>query len=71
MGDPMAARDLQLQLQAELDPEFHIVRLLGEGSVAQVYLTRPWAGPTSSTSLKYIVAGDARFTTITVAVTPM
>ena len=40
MGDTMAATDLQLQLQAELDPEFHIVRLLGEGSVAQVYLAR-------------------------------
>ena len=30
----MAAPDLQIQLQAELDSEFHIVRLLGEGSVA-------------------------------------
>ena len=38
MGDPMAAPDLQIQLQAELGSEFHIVRLLGEGSVAQVYL---------------------------------
>ena len=36
----MAAPDLQIQLQAELDSEFHIVRLLGEGSVAQVYLAR-------------------------------
>ena len=27
----MAAPDLQIQLQAELDSEFHIVRLLGEG----------------------------------------
>ena len=34
----MAAPDLQIQLQAELGSEFHIVRLLGEGSVAQVYL---------------------------------
>ena len=36
----MAAPDLQVQLQSELDPELHIVRLLGEGSVAQVYLAR-------------------------------
>ena len=36
----MAATDLQIQLQAELDPEFQIVRLLGEGSVAQVYMAR-------------------------------
>ena len=36
----MAAPDLKIQLQAELDSEFHIVRLLGEGSVAQVYLAR-------------------------------
>ncbi len=36
----MAEPDLQGQLQAELDPEFQIVRLLGEGSVAQVYLAR-------------------------------
>ena len=36
----MAAPDLQVQLQAELDSEFHILRLLGEGSVAQVYLAR-------------------------------
>ena len=36
----MAAPDLQIQLQAELDSEFQIVRLLGEGSVAQVYLAR-------------------------------
>ena len=36
----MAEPDLQIQLQAELDSEFHIVRLLGEGSVAQVYLAR-------------------------------
>ena len=39
-GDPLAEPDLQGQLQAELDPEFEIVRLLGEGSVAQVYLAR-------------------------------
>ena len=38
--DPMPAPDLQLQLQAELDSEFDILRLLGEGSVAQVYLAR-------------------------------
>ena len=36
----MAEPDLQGHLQAELDPEFQIVRLLGEGSVAQVYLAR-------------------------------
>ena len=36
----MAAPDLQIQLQAELDSEFQIVRLLGEGSVAHVYLAR-------------------------------
>ena len=36
----MPAPDLQLQLQAELDSEFDILRLLGEGSVAQVYLAR-------------------------------
>ncbi len=36
----MAASDLQIQLQAELDSEFQIVRLVGEGSVAQVYLAR-------------------------------
>ena len=36
----MAEPDLRIQLQAELDPEFQIVRLLGEGSVAQVYLAR-------------------------------
>ena len=36
----MAEPDLQTQLQAELDSEFQIVRLLGEGSVAQVYLAR-------------------------------
>ncbi len=38
--DPMAAPDRQSQLQAELDSEFQIVRLLGEGSVAQIYLAR-------------------------------
>ena len=42
-GDPMAAPDLQIQLQAELDSEFQIVRLVGEGSVAQVYLARELA----------------------------
>jgi serine/threonine protein kinase len=36
----MAAPDLQIQLQEELDSEFQILRLLGEGSVAQVYLAR-------------------------------
>ncbi len=36
----MAAPDQQIQLQADLDSEFQIVRLLGEGSVAQVYLAR-------------------------------
>ena len=39
----MAARDLEIQLQAELGPEFHVVRLLGEGSVARVYLAREQA----------------------------
>ncbi len=39
----MAAPDLQIQLQAELDSEFQIVRLVGEGSVAQVYLARELA----------------------------
>jgi serine/threonine-protein kinase len=36
----MAEPDLQIQLQAELDSEFQIVRLVGDGSVAQVYLAR-------------------------------
>ena len=36
----MAAPDQQSQLQAELDSEFHVLRLLGEGSVAKVYLAR-------------------------------
>ena len=36
----MAEPDLRIQLQAELDSEFQIVRLVGEGSVAQVYLAR-------------------------------
>jgi serine/threonine-protein kinase len=36
----MPAPDLQIQLQADLDSEFQIIRLLGEGSVAQVYLAR-------------------------------
>ena len=36
----MAAPDLQLRLQAELDSEFQILRLLGEGSMARVYLAR-------------------------------
>jgi serine/threonine protein kinase len=36
----MAAPDPQIPLKAELEPEFQIVRLLGEGSVAQVYLAR-------------------------------
>jgi serine/threonine protein kinase len=36
----MAAPDQQIQLQEELDSEFQIVRLLGEGSVAQIYLAR-------------------------------
>ena len=40
MIDPMASPDLQIQLQEELDSEFQILRLLGEGSVAQVYLAR-------------------------------
>ena len=36
----MAAPDPQILLKAELEPEFQIVRLLDEGSVAQVYLAR-------------------------------
>ena len=36
----MAESDLQIHLQAELDSEFQIIRLLGEGSVAQIYLAR-------------------------------
>ena len=42
-GDPMAGTDHQTKLQEELDSEFHIVRLLGESSVAQVYLAREHA----------------------------
>ncbi len=36
----MAAPDHQTQLQAELAPEFQIVRLLGEGAMARVYVAR-------------------------------
>jgi len=36
----MAAPDHQTQLQAELAPEFTIVRLLGEGAMARVYVAR-------------------------------
>jgi serine/threonine-protein kinase len=36
----MAATESQTRLQAELDSEFQIVRLLGGGSVAEVYLAR-------------------------------
>jgi serine/threonine-protein kinase len=36
----MAAPDPQTQLQAEMAPEFQIVRLLGEGSMARVYVAR-------------------------------
>ena len=36
----MADQERQTQLQAELAPDFQIVRLLGEGSVAHVYLAR-------------------------------
>ncbi len=36
----MAAQDHLTQLQAELDPEFQIVRLLGEGAMARVYVAR-------------------------------
>lgn len=39
----MAESDRQIQLQAELDSEFQIVRVLGEGSVAHVYLAREQA----------------------------
>lgn len=39
-GDPMAEADHQTQLQAELDSEFQIVRVLGGGSMAEVYLAR-------------------------------
>ena len=36
----MAAPDHQTQLQTELAPEFTIVRLLGEGAMARVYVAR-------------------------------
>ena len=36
----MAAPDQQTQLQAHFDPEFKIVRLLGEGQMARVYVAR-------------------------------
>ena len=36
----MAAPDQQTQLQAYFDPEFKIVRLLGEGAMARVYVAR-------------------------------
>jgi serine/threonine-protein kinase len=36
----MAAPDPQTQLQAEMAPEFQIVRLLGEGAMARVYVAR-------------------------------
>ncbi len=36
----MAAPDQQAQLQAHFDPEFKIVRLLGEGQMARVYVAR-------------------------------
>ena len=36
----MADQELQTQVHAELAPDFQIVRLLGEGSVAHVYLAR-------------------------------
>ncbi len=39
-GPIMAAPDHLTQLQAELAPEFQIVRLLGEGPMARVYLAR-------------------------------
>ena len=37
---PMTATEPQTQLQAELDPDFQIVRFQVEGSVAHVYLAR-------------------------------
>jgi len=36
----MAAPDHQIQLETELAPEFQIVRLLGEGTMARVYVAR-------------------------------
>jgi len=40
MTDPELQAKLQAQLQAELDPDFQVVRLLGEGSMAHVYVAR-------------------------------
>jgi hypothetical protein len=37
----MAAPDPQTQLQAEMAPEFQIVRLLGEGAMARVGYPSP------------------------------
>ena len=39
-GFIMAAPDQQTQLQEHFDPEFKIVRLLGEGAMARVYVAR-------------------------------
>jgi hypothetical protein len=40
MTEPELQTQLQAQLQTELDPDFQIVRLLGEGSMALVYVAR-------------------------------
>ncbi len=40
MTEPELQTQLQAQLQAELDPDFQVVRLLGEGSMAHVYVAR-------------------------------
>ena len=40
MTGPELQTQLQAQLQTELDPDFQIVRLLGEGSMALVYVAR-------------------------------
>ncbi len=39
----MSDSEAQTQLQSELSPDFQIVRLLGDGSMANVYLARETA----------------------------